>query len=138
MGQLGNYLRNLRGSISLREFSKKCGISHTHLDSIEKGIDPRTGKPVRITTETLKNIATGLGVDFLALAALSEEMDYSSVQEKIKNDKNYRRAIISDEYPQCDDEIQTIAAHHEGEDWTEAELNEIEEFKKYVLSKRKK
>lgn len=30
----------------------------------------------------------------------------------------------------------TIAAHHDEEDWTEEELNEIEEFKKFVLSKR--
>lgn len=35
-------------------------------------------------------------------------------------------------------EVHTIAAHHEGEDWTAAELAEIEEFKKYVLSKRNK
>ena len=34
--------------------------------------------------------------------------------------------------------IHTIAAHHEGEDWTEEELDEIEQFKKYILSKRNK
>lgn len=37
-----------------------------------------------------------------------------------------------------EDSITTIAAHHEGEEWTEEELNEIEEFKKFVLSKRNK
>lgn len=31
----------------------------------------------------------------------------------------------------------TIAAHHDNEEWTQEELDEIEEFKKYVLSKRK-
>nr|DAM27357.1 MAG TPA: helix-turn-helix domain protein [Caudoviricetes sp.] len=36
-----------------------------------------------------------------------------------------------------DNEIHTIAAHHDGEDWTEEELEDIENFKKYVLSKRK-
>lgn len=35
-------------------------------------------------------------------------------------------------------EIHTIAAHHEGEDWTDAELEEIEQFKRYILSKRNK
>ena len=39
---------------------------------------------------------------------------------------------------ELDDKIHTIAAHHEGGTWTEEELSEIEEFKKYVLSKRKK
>lgn len=33
--------------------------------------------------------------------------------------------------------ITTIAAHHEGEHWTDDELEEIENFKRYVLSKRK-
>ena len=33
--------------------------------------------------------------------------------------------------------IDTIAAHHDNENWTEEELREIEEFKKFVLSKRK-
>lgn len=37
-----------------------------------------------------------------------------------------------------EDSINTIAAHHDEEDWTEEELNEIEEFKKFVLSKRNK
>lgn len=35
-------------------------------------------------------------------------------------------------------QIQTIAAHHDSEEWTEEERNEIENFKKYVLSKRQK
>ena len=35
-----------------------------------------------------------------------------------------------------EDSINTIAAHHDEEKWTEEELNEIEEFKKFVLSKR--
>lgn len=33
-------------------------------------------------------------------------------------------------------QIHTIAAHHNGEKWTDEELDEIEEFKKFVLSKR--
>lgn len=34
-------------------------------------------------------------------------------------------------------EPHTIAAHHDDEDWTDEELAEIEEFKRYVKSKRK-
>lgn len=33
-------------------------------------------------------------------------------------------------------DIHTIAAHHNGEDWTEEELEEIEKFKEFVKSKR--
>ena len=32
--------------------------------------------------------------------------------------------------------IETIAAHHDGEDWTEEELEEIERFKEFVRMKR--
>ena len=32
--------------------------------------------------------------------------------------------------------IETIAAHHDGEDWTEEELEEIERFKAFVRMKR--
>ncbi|GIO07979.1 hypothetical protein J31TS6_40070 [Brevibacillus reuszeri] len=34
-------------------------------------------------------------------------------------------------------EVQTIAAHHDGEEWTEEELAEIERFKEFVKLKRK-
>lgn len=62
MNYIGEFIRKYRGEMSLREFADKCGISHTHLDSIEKGIDPRTGKPVRVTVDTLKKIASTMGM----------------------------------------------------------------------------
>ena len=34
-------------------------------------------------------------------------------------------------------EIQTIAAHHNGDEWTEEELKEIEKFKEFVRMKKK-
>jgi len=34
------------------------------------------------------------------------------------------------------EDIETIAAHHDGEDWTEEELEEIERFKEFVRMKR--
>lgn len=36
------------------------------------------------------------------------------------------------------DDIETIAAHHDGEEWTEEELEEIEEFKEFIRMKRRK
>ena len=35
------------------------------------------------------------------------------------------------------DPIETIAAHHEGDEWTEEELDDIEKFKEFVKMKRK-
>lgn len=35
-------------------------------------------------------------------------------------------------------EPETIAAHHDGEEWTEEELEEIERFKEFIKNKRQK
>ncbi|WP_142351363.1 MULTISPECIES: helix-turn-helix transcriptional regulator [unclassified Staphylococcus] len=41
---LGRYLISLRKNKSVRQAAKEIGISHTYLDSLEKGYDFRTGK----------------------------------------------------------------------------------------------
>lgn len=46
--------------------------------------------------------------------------------------------LLGTEIENADNEIHTIAAHHDGEEWTEEELQAIEEFKQFVLSKRNK
>lgn len=35
-----------------------------------------------------------------------------------------------------EDTVQTFAAHHDGDEWTEEELEEIEEFKRFVAMRR--
>ena len=69
---LGRYVRAVRGEESLRSFAEKCGISHTHLDSIEKGIDARTNKRVSITITTLTKLAKGMGVSPQELVACAD------------------------------------------------------------------
>lgn len=70
---LGNYIHRKRDALglSLRKFAEKCELSHTHIDSIEKGMDFRTGKQVRVTTETVEKIAKALDISFEILSALS-------------------------------------------------------------------
>lgn len=57
MSELGRLLRELRGKDSLREASKKTGVSHTYLSIIEKGHDLRSGSPVKPAFETLRSIS---------------------------------------------------------------------------------
>lgn len=71
--RLGTFLRQKRGDASLRDFAKQCNISHTHLDSIEKGYDPRTGKSVKPSLEVLKSIAAGIGEELEYLIILETE-----------------------------------------------------------------
>ena len=65
--ELGKYIHELRGANSLRDFAKQCDLSHTHIDSIEKGIDYRTGKPVSISIDVLAKIYRGSGADLTHL-----------------------------------------------------------------------
>lgn len=79
MNYIGNYIKKYRGNMSLREFATKCGISHTHLDSIEKGIDPRTNKPVSVTVDTLKKIANAMNMTVNDLLIVSGEVNLSEL-----------------------------------------------------------
>lgn len=80
MNYIGDFIKKYRGDMSLREFAEKCGISHTHLDSIEKGIDPRTGKPVSVTVETLKKIAKAMKMTINDLLIQSGDVKIEDLQ----------------------------------------------------------
>ena len=60
--EIGKTVRQLRGNSSLRDFAQKCGISHTSIDTIEKGYDFRTKKPTQPKLATLSKIADACGV----------------------------------------------------------------------------
>ena len=96
MNYIGNFIREYRGKISLRDFAEKCNISHTHLDSIEKGIDPRTGKPVKVTVETLKKIANAMNMTINDLLVQSGDVKIDDIIVK-KNDfsDNTSKAFFS-------------------------------------------
>ena len=64
MNDFGKKLKELRGDQSIREASRNIGISHTYLDSLEKGIDPRTGKERKPTIEVIHKLSKYYNVDF--------------------------------------------------------------------------
>ena len=75
---LSQRVRAARGKESLRDFSKKCGISHAFLRSIETGISNR-GKPLNITIYTLaKLVNSGVEIDYglLIEACLHEDKSF--------------------------------------------------------------
>lgn len=64
MKSLGDIIKKYRldNDLSLREFSKKCGLSHTYIDKLEKGVDPRSQKPVEPTLDALEKISTAINL----------------------------------------------------------------------------
>lgn len=115
----GEKIKNIRLSkkLGLNETAKKAGISGSYLSNIEKGIKTNP------STETLEKIADALNV------SINEFFDKDSIVKEKPIDKINR--IIKD------NGINTIAAHFEGEEFTEDDKEDIENFIKYVLSKKK-
>lgn len=71
--KLGDYLKSkrLEKNLSLRDFAKEIGISHTYLSKLESGVDPRSGKPISPTLDTILQISKTLNVTVEQLLAIS-------------------------------------------------------------------
>ncbi len=88
MNEFGNKLKELRGNTSIRESAKNIGISHTYLDSLEKGYDPRTGKERKPTIEVINKISKYYNYDFFKLVNLAGLfVSISETPEKVKKDE---------------------------------------------------
>ena len=88
MNDFGKKLKELRGDKSIREASRNIGISHTYLDSLEKGFDPRSGKERKPTIEVIHKIANYYDYNFLNLISLAGLFDsLSDIPENIKKDE---------------------------------------------------
>lgn len=60
--EFGLYLKERRGKDSLRTFANKLQISHSQLESLEKGFEIRTGRLPNITINLLNKLSQGLGI----------------------------------------------------------------------------
>lgn len=69
------------------------------------------------------------GTDNIKLSTLKKISDYFNCSLDYLVDDN-----VTDPTPVY--EIETIAAHHEGNEWTDEELEEIERFKEFVKMRR--
>lgn len=78
MKTLGEVIKDLRGKASLREAAKKIGISHTYLDTVEKGFDKRSGSPIKPTPETLRLISAAYNYPYKELMKLAGYIEDSS------------------------------------------------------------
>lgn len=86
---LGDIILNYRNSftpkISQRDFAKNCGLSHTYIAALEKNIDPRTGKPIAPTLDTVKYVAKGMNITIeKILKMLDDEQEFKLNEEAPK------------------------------------------------------
>lgn len=107
MSDVGKVIKELRGKMSLREASEMIGISHTYLDTIEKGFDKRSGKQINPSPDTLRLISNAYRysyVKLLKLAGYIDDVDDSEEEsfESFINDPELRRWYK--ELPKSDEE----------------------------------
>ncbi len=83
---LGDFVKNkrLELNLSLRDFARMCNLSHSHVDSIEKGYEPKTKKPVKPSIDTLVKISKGADIEIgtlidLAIKDSADDMSYSPI-----------------------------------------------------------
>ena len=69
MNQLGKHLEQVRleKRLSLREASKRSGLSYTYIRDIELGINRKTKKEVSPSPATLKKLADAYKIDYYDL-----------------------------------------------------------------------
>ena len=89
--KLGEFLRKERRkkNMSLRDFSEYLGISHTYLNKLENGIDPRTSKPVSPTIETLKQISNAMNISLDTLLQISGYIPEKNTYDSNSNIPEY-------------------------------------------------
>ena len=68
-------LKELRGDESLRDAAKRMDITFAYLGKLEKGLDARTGKPMKPTPKTLQKIAKGYKYDYMKLIKVAGYLD---------------------------------------------------------------
>ena len=101
--EIGKYIKELRGSKSLRQMERDTGVSHTYLSSVEKGRDPRSKKELIPPPPTLKKIADGTGADYLEMLKiagyLSDYMEEKLIQlERKAKETSKENAKIADDF----------------------------------------
>ena len=93
MNYLGKYLKKKLKEIKVteREISAKCGISHSYLNQLIKGINPSTKKNISPTLITFEKLSKGLdvSVEFLQRIArgIIQEDEYFTEEKNIVSDK---------------------------------------------------
>lgn len=127
--KLGSIIKDFReqNNLTMQEFANISRLSKGYISMLEKGKHPQNNREIIPSIETVSKIATAMN---LSLNELLESID-SSQQIRLATP-----LVVREDAPPYN--VDTIAAHHDDEDWTEEELAEIEEFKRYVKSKRNK
>ena len=74
--KLGEYIMEYRAShdMSQRAFAAKCGLSNGYVSMLEKGVNPTTNEPIKVTLVKFKQIASGMGISVMELMSSVDDI----------------------------------------------------------------
>lgn len=83
MNHLGRYLKKRLNELKMseREISARCGISHSYLNQLIKGINPSTKKNISPTLATFEKLSKGFGVSIDYLQNISRGIKKSELNK---------------------------------------------------------
>ena len=122
--EIGSKIRKVRldKGITQKQMANLMGVSQTAIALWENGNRS-------ISIETLRKFSVILGVEMMELLPEDNDDNKAAHNEKIN---------VVDFFKGVGGLPDTIAAHFDGDEFTEDELNEIRQFAAFVKSKRNK
>jgi len=123
----------LEQGLTQQQLASLIGVSQSEISQYERGLIP-------IPSDVAEKIADVFGMSlpaFLNKYNLWDEHIPFEFEGDVDKYLAFKKAEAEDAMRDPGYDIQTIAAHHDGEDWTPEELEEIEKFKEFVRMKRR-
>ncbi|OGI03006.1 MAG: hypothetical protein A2Y25_03680 [Candidatus Melainabacteria bacterium GWF2_37_15] len=124
MNYLGRYLKKRLNElkVSEREISAKCGISHSYLNQLIKGINPSTKKNISPTLATFEKLAKGFGVSVDHLQQISrgiksiksndgQECFSPQILKRIKDFQEFMMELGLDKKHNSEEEMATLISN---------------------------
>lgn len=103
MNEINDFLRSLRGKMSLREASQKSGLSHSYIAALEQNKRPGSNSPINPSPDSLKRLSEAYNYPYEELMKMA---GYLSDDNKENEEKTPVEKLIEYlELELTDDEI---------------------------------
>lgn len=124
MNYLGRFLKKRLTELKMseREISARCGISHSYLNQLIKGVNPGTRKNISPTLATFEKLAQGFGVSVEKLQMISRGIKESEI------DRDFQELIT---------EMGIDRFKENEEEWSELLLEIKKTIKKHLENREK-
>lgn len=74
--------------LSQRQFAVQCDLSNGYISLLEKGINPKTGKPVTPTLVNLRKIAKGMHITIDDLLTMADDLEVDLSKKPVPDNED--------------------------------------------------